>query len=120
MIEFLAPIAARVKTLYDALTTSTRMANLDNLDAAVSGISPIRSIQSGTITMGTSFAVTATVAAVTIGKSALIHQGCDAAGASTPADYNIRLTLTNATTVTADRNGSGNSCHVRWTLVEFK
>jgi len=122
MIEFLAPIAKQVKALYAGLT-STRMGHLDNLDAAISAITPIASIQYGTIALGTSTSATATIASVTTAKSVLILLGVDYAGsAMTPDQTGVRLALTNSTTVTASRQvgGSGAGATVGFCVVQFK
>lgn len=119
MDHWLAPIFKYAKQLATDYTTA-RAAKLDNLDAAISAISAINSIQSGSISLGTSTSASATITAVATGKSVVIWQGVDAQSGSTPADYGITVRLANSTTVTADRNGTGNSCHVRYTVVEFK
>lgn len=120
MIEFLAPIAARVKALAAGLT-STRMGNLDYLDGAISTLSPIVSIQYGTvnITSGNSTA-TATIAAVTVAKTALIWLG-QRGGSDLPTTANATLTLTNTTTVTADRwTSASNALWINFCAVQFK
>lgn len=123
MIEFLAPIAKRIKTLYDALTTNTRMANLDNLDAAISAISPVASVQYGTISMGTATSATATISSVTTAKAFLILLGTEfATSGLTPDQTGLRITLTNSTTVTASRQtgGSGSGATVGFVVVALK
>jgi len=118
MTPILIPLLARVSTLLSRLT-STRAGNLDFLDAAITDISAIRSIQYGTVTMSTSATATATVSAVTVAKTALIHLGVSATSTGTPADNQIRLTLTNTTTITATRVGTANGHHAAFCLVEF-
>lgn len=122
MIEWLAPIRKLVGTLAADYTTA-RAAKIDNLDAAISAISPIRSIQYGTVTLGGTTSGTATITAVTTAKTALIFLGSSAngpaasAGLSATAAY---ITLTNTTTITATRALGTGSVTVSFVAVEYK
>ncbi len=120
MLAFLAPILKHVRDLATDYTTA-RAVKIDHLDADISAISPINSIQYGTITVtGTSGGGTATITAVNVAKTALIWLGTDT-GASNVSDGSFNITLTNSTTVTASRFGSGScSSHIKFCAVEFK
>jgi len=67
------------------------------------------SVQRGTLTIASSGStVTATISSVTITKSMLGWTGTRIASTTfAPRDDSTTLTLTNSTTVTADRNGNG-------------
>jgi hypothetical protein len=80
----------------------------------------IKSVQRGTITMGTSGSVAATITAVDTAKSVLIHLGSQ----SPDNDFSrgmTRVQLTNSTTVTALTSGnSGSGATVGWQVVEYE
>ena len=84
------------------------------------GQSVVKSIQRGTITV-TGTSNTATITSVDIPKSVVIWGGSNfqhATGADERA-WNINLVLTNATTVTATRNSSIDSCVVPFQVLEY-
>ena len=80
----------------------------------------IQSIQRGTISLNDSDSSgTATITSVTTSKAMLNHLG--QAGTGTNAMNGLlRLTLTNATTVTANRSNSNGAASVNYQVVEFK
>ncbi|NDF11896.1 MAG: hypothetical protein EB060_03650 [Proteobacteria bacterium] len=85
----------------------------------------IQSIQTGTITIAAgSSSNTGTVSSVTTGNSAVIYLGQTATDTATddcyPARFATRLTLTNATTITASRGTTTSAVTVGYALVEFK
>lgn len=121
MLPILLPLAARVNTLLTRIS-STRAALLDNLDEAISAISPIQSIQEGTITIANgSTSGTATITSVTTGKTALHLLGirCNSS-VTTFTDYGAEISLTNSTTVTANRNGGTGQLVIRFRAVTYK
>lgn len=82
----------------------------------------IKSVQHGTITVnaaGTSN--TATVNSVATGKAALVWLGQTTTETSdfAPENFCPRITLTNSTTVTANRAGNGSAVTVGFCLIEF-
>lgn len=83
-----------------------------------SGGTTIKGIQRGVINFGASDTVqTATITSVTTGKTELRHMGSTGGAFDTG---NVRLTLTNATTVTATRqSSSGTTAVVSWELTEW-
>jgi hypothetical protein len=83
--------------------------------------SPVRLIQRGTITITAgNAAATATVTSVNTAKARLTHLGATIdTGGSAGTIAGIRLTLTNATTVTATRVGTTEDYTVSYELVEF-
>lgn len=119
MIEFLAGIASRTSALAARLT-APRAANLDNLDAAISAISPVHSIQYGLITLTGVVSGTATITAVTTAKTVLILLGTRTPDAATIRDVSVEITLTNSTTVTATREGNSGTVYVRFAVLELK
>lgn len=121
MIEFLAGIAKRVSTLATDYTTA-RAAKLDNLDAAISAISVIKTMTYGSITMDQVSSNTASLnPAVNPGKAVAIFLGstCNAAAASTSSRF-AKITLTNGTTVTATRDSTNGVTVANFCVVEFK
>jgi hypothetical protein len=145
MLDFLAGVPGKLKTLLDRLT-ATRATNLDNLDAAIStrvsssvwtnalaaeldGLAPaiaalpasfVNSIQhkTGTVT-GTSASATVTITGVTTAKTVLIMLGWyDNGSQATP----VHIALTNTTTVTISRAAPGASTitYVSFIVLEFK
>ena len=121
MIEFLAGIASRVRTLATDYTTA-RAAKLDYLTGPISGISPINSIQHGSIAIANGASSnTATITAVTTAKTQLALLGARYGGTVTAfTDAGVALTLTNSTTITAERNGTTGTITVRFCATEFK
>jgi hypothetical protein len=77
----------------------------------------LRSVQRGTITVGAALNNTATILAVTPGKSAVQNLGWSTNGDS--ALENINLTLTNATTVTAAKQAASGSNIVSYEVWEW-
>lgn len=77
--------------------------------------SVIKSIQRGTIVLSSVSSNTATVAAVTTSKAELNNLGAIIAAAGD----SVRLTLTNSTTITADRTSSTGVAQVSYELIEF-
>lgn len=120
MIPILIPLLARVNTLLTRLS-STRAGNLDYLDAAISDISPIRSIQHGSIAISNGASSnTATITAVTTAKTQLAFLGVRHGGTVTAfTDAGVTLTLTNSTTITAERTGTTGLSTVRYCATEF-
>lgn len=88
------------------------------IDGAMGGVR-IKSIQTGTITISSVTSATATVTAVDLTKAILLYNG----GLSDYTDIDdaaCRLTLTNATTVTANRIGNSGSATVAFILIELE
>ena len=80
----------------------------------------IQSIQRGTISINdTDSSGTATITSVTTTKAMLNHLGQSGQG-NNARDGFIRITLTNATTVTANRQSANGSVSVNYQVVEFK
>ena len=79
----------------------------------------IKSIQRGTITIGSSgLTATATVNAVDLSKAVLFHNGATSGYSSTCNPPIIELT--DATTITATRGSASSTGKVNYTLVEFE
>lgn len=121
MLAFIIALLGRVNTVLTRLT-STRAGNLDYLDEAISGISPVRSIQHGSIAISNGASSnTATITAVTTAKTQLTLLGARYGGTVTAfTDAGVALTLTNSTTITAERNGTTGTITVRFCATEFK
>jgi hypothetical protein len=100
--------------------TIARAALLSNLDVAVSGrLGAIASIQTGSIVIpALSLSATAIISAVVVARTALVALGVSGT-AATILDAGSRLTLTNATTVTATREGSTLAVTVNFMVIEF-
>lgn len=82
----------------------------------------VASVQSGTVTIGSGSATgTATIVAVNTANALVVWAGATSNETSAnETDYLAGLTLTNATTVTATRTGTGAfTCSVRFTVIEF-
>ncbi len=81
----------------------------------------IKSIQSGTIAIGSGSASnTATINAVVTANSLLFWNGSYDATATTNQDMIADVVLTNTTTITATRSNAGtNTCNARYTIIEF-
>lgn len=145
MIGALMGVPGKLKTLLDRLT-STRATALDNLDAAIStrasasvwtgalateldGLAPaiaaipttpINSIQYNTVTISdTNTSGTRTITSVNTAKSVLVYLGGSYSASTMNASVG-RITLTNATTVTADRGGTSGNLIISFAVVEFK
>ena len=91
-------------------------------DSALDRIRIWKSIQQGTVTCSscTSLTSTATITSVTAANSIVINNGCDY---TTAPDANslYRMDLTNATTVTITRRGTGSATVTcNYTVLEFK
>lgn len=93
------------------------------IDAAPASTSVIKSIQSGTVTIGASSASgTATITSVTTANAILLWNGETTSNASTSLYSGVSATiaLTNATTVTATRgNLIADTVTVSFTVIEF-
>lgn len=120
MIGQIFAILAQTNIILERLS-ALRGANLDNLDAPISTISPVRSVQRGLLTFGAGVStVTATIAAVDTGKTTVRNNGFTAVAGSTPEDYGVTIELTGPTTITGNRNGTGNGVSVAWEALELK
>lgn len=84
--------------------------------------SVIKSVQYGTVVIGAgATSATATISSVTTSKSVVVFLGFqESSSAATPQTYLAYLTLTNATTVTATRQASGDTLTVGFCVVEFQ
>lgn len=120
MFPVLLPLLAQANTLLSRLTAA-RATKLDNLDAAISTISPIASVQYGTISMaGSALSATATIA--TVGSKAVLHLlGTNRNSvASSVGAGEVQITLTNPTTVTATRWEGGGIVWASFCVVNYK
>lgn len=100
-------------------TNGTTDPSADTTNWTLFGASKIKSIQRGTITVSISNATaTSTVTAVVTGKAELRMLGASTASGNAEAPE-VRVTLTNATTITATRSHTTNSVTVSWELVEW-
>lgn len=106
-----------------AITGSTQWSRINTLYTR----GCIKSVQSGTITI-TDGAIynTATITAVTLNKAILLYNGAEASHSNNLYDTfsysNVRLRLTNTTTVRADIGKASNSSdilYVSFQVVEF-
>lgn len=77
----------------------------------------IKSIQRGEILLGSVTSATATISAVNTSKAVLHYLGCSVDFASNVVL--ARLTLTNATTITAEKYTASNNTKISWQLVEY-
>lgn len=90
----------------------------DTTNYAPFGARPIKSLQRGVISMVAGEATkNATVTSVNVNKSELRYLGDNTGGGN--SNYNIRIRLANATTITADRTAGDNSGAVSWELTEY-
>lgn len=146
MIDFLAGIPGKLKTLTDRLT-STRAGYLDNLSAgAVAQAStalstaqwtntragyldslpnipttPINSIQYFSIAMASVTSNTYTLSpSVNASKTVLILLGSKMSSGSSASDFQGGMTLTSGTTVTAYRQAASGTLTLYGVAVEFK
>lgn len=79
----------------------------------------IKSIQRGTITIANAASSkTATITSVDTTKALIFSLGAESTETSV-ANTNVRLALTNATTVTAERGGTTGSVEVGYQVVEY-
>jgi len=91
----------------------------DTTNWALFGPSKIKSIQRGTITVPNSTtSATATVTAVVTGKAELRMLGASTTSGETAAPE-LRVTLTNSTTITATRVNTTYAVIVSWELTEW-
>jgi len=83
----------------------------------------IRTIQRGTIVIpGASTSNTATITSVQFGNAIVAYLGCTVAGAENPSGSFARVTLTDATTVTATKGsgaGGQDDVTVSYEVIEF-
>lgn len=80
----------------------------------------INSIQAGTITLSGATSGTDTITSVDLSKSFVVFGGNEATSTSEVGRAFVRLTLTNATTVTANKGQSNGSATVNYVVIEFK
>lgn len=102
-------------------TLATDLGTISSGASAFTGI--INRIQYGAVSLSAASSATATVTSVNTAKSVLVYLGATVNGTAAAAasdNWFCRLTLTNATTVTAYRVGSTGICIVSFCLVEFK
>ncbi len=85
------------------------------------GSSLIRSVQYGQIDLANVTSNTATIASVNTANAVLIHLGESSQDQNTAYIGAMRMTLTNATTVTARRDSSQTNTHIiRFAVVEYE
>jgi len=137
----LAGLGAQVKTLLDRLT-STRAGYLDrldatvssrasasdwpaslasqidtNLDAPISAISPVKSVQRGTFTMGSGTGSrTQNISTIASSKALVFHTVKSSSGGINSMSLMVRLYSTN---ITFQRDNSNYSVDVAWQVIEF-
>ncbi len=87
----------------------------------IRGGSVIKSIQRGSVTISAVSTATATISAVDPTKSSISLLGVlfSNSGAQDPYQYNVTLTLTDATTVTATRGANTITLTVQYEVVEY-
>ena len=107
-----------------AIASPTTDSIADRLDAKVSSrMGSIKSIQRGTISLSSTVAsAIATITAVDTAKALLTYLGTRAGAGSGNggAEWAVTLALTNATTITAQRDGpNGIAIVVSYQVVEF-
>lgn len=96
-------------------TNGTTDPSADTTNWTLFGASKIKSIQRGTTSVsGSNVTATSTVTAVVTGKAELRMLGASSTGAQ-----EVRVTLTNSTTITATRSQTADSVTVSWELVEW-
>lgn len=108
--------------LLSALIACTLLVSV-RLPVEATYLPPLKSVQTGTISIGgAATSNTATITSVNTGSALLVWGGVTTNNAG-GADYNTvgtRITLTNATTVTATRNtASANTTTVAFTVLEY-
>lgn len=81
--------------------------------------SVIKSIQYGTVTLAAVASATATITSVNVAKAVLIYLGNSCGTSTVLYDAFTWITLTNSTTVTGTRSGTGNTNVVSFVVVEF-
>jgi len=82
--------------------------------------SGIKSIQTGSFTVGSTLSTnTATISSVSTTKSVVLWNGQSTNSNLDSASIQMRVELTNATTVTATRGGTSGNTTVSYTVVEF-
>ncbi len=80
----------------------------------------IQSVQTGSITLSGATTGTDTIAAVDTAKSTVLFNGNEGTAATEIGRIVMRVTLTNATTVTANKGQANNSATVNYTVIEYK
>jgi len=114
--------AAAATAVSNADLTSTRIAKIDQLDATISSrMGGVKSIQRGTVVIAQNgLTGTATLTAVTLGKSILTVLGASIVAADPKgSEHTARLELSNSTTITATRGKVGEALTVGWQVIEF-
>ncbi len=100
-------------------TNGTTDPSADTTNWTLFGASKVKSIQRGTTTVsGSNTTATSTVTAVVTGKAELRMLGASTSSGSTDAPE-VRVTLTNSTTITATRTHTTSGVTVSWELVEW-
>lgn len=100
-------------------TNGTTDPSADPTNWALFGASKIKRIQRGTTSVsGGNATGTSTVTAVVTGKAELRMLGASTTSGGTDAPE-VRVTLTNSTTITATRSNTTHSVTVSWELVEW-
>lgn len=129
--EAKAEILAALGGVADQETVDDVKSIVEGLETSLSGsltANVVKSVQRGVITIGeSSTSATATINAVNIEKASVSHLGSlsiaggNYSGDEEPTLNSTHLTLTNSTTVTANRGGSGSkrTVTVSYEVVEF-
>jgi len=119
-------VAIAGKEVNDAAIGDQKVLAYDDGSGKIIYITPapagaaLEKIQSGAISItATSTSNTATIDAVDVDKAFVLHNGNECGTDSDGTATKVRLTLTNATTVTATRGVSVESVTVKFTVVEF-
>jgi hypothetical protein len=89
------------------------------LATELKGMMKIKSIQQGTIALSGATATATLSPAVDVNKAVLMNLGSYLVSASEKYD-GAMLELTNSTTVTARKSGSGDAVSVRYQVVEYE
>ena len=79
----------------------------------------VKSVQQGSIALAVVSSNTATITSVDTTRSICLYLGSSTDATSSAAESDVRVTLTNATTVTANRGSATNNTTVNYTVVEF-
>lgn len=107
-------IAAAIETL-QAATEAAR----DMILASLTSGGAVKSVQRGSISLGSQYSVTATIKAVDTAKAVVLYGGNDGSDASFTALLSS-LELTDSTTVTARHgNKTSNATAVPYQVIEF-
>lgn len=100
-------------------TNGTTDPSADTTNWTLFGASKIKSIQRGITTVSSSnTSATSTVTAVVTGKAELRMLGASTSSGGTEAPE-VRVTLTNSTTITVNRTATTSGVTVSWELVEW-